>query len=375
MIRLQKADLESGLKTSGKIINNKRIAFVDENYLGLVRDAGSLFVVAVGDGHTVVSKLVDGVDGETQELFLQFSRLDAPLSELEDELNLEFLEDQLKLVSGQVKLHFQGYQGNSMLEIVEQTGTLLDKVRSEGVEVGRKEFVEVLTYLHSLRDKDTTLNNLQDVYFTRDKAFVAGERFGVRMDYALPVEFGISVDASEILINFLGDKGEENFYFLIEEKEEGGQQITFVVGDSWYQVAEVTTQIFADVLNAFSSFTSEVTVPLSKYEFIKYVKLAKIFSLDDEDIIIKVDGGKGTVQSDTLGDEKNSSKGEFTVPEDVQDFEVAINGDDIKLIFDGLGANVDDEIQLQLNLDVDVEEAYFKHSKGDCLLSIRNLEV
>ncbi|MBX9158283.1 hypothetical protein [Bacillus cereus] len=367
MVQLLKETLANGLKTAGKIITNKRIELLDDNYLRVVNKDGGLYFASVGENHTLVQKLADGLEDAEQELCLEYNKLLAPLSELGDELDFQMLEDKAQVTSGRIVLNFKGYEGDSVLDKVNEAKETIDRVKEDGEQVVRAEFLDVLSYLHSLRDKNAS-DDLQDIYFTDNKSFVRGTRFAVRMDYSIPVNYGISSDASDTLISMLDSSDEEHFYMLLEDNT-----VYFVVGEDFYQVDDVN-RVIRRVNDSFNEFSEDVKLPLSKTELVSYVKLAIIFTEDDEDILITVDNGVGKIKSDSESNENgdNASDGEFSVPEDVADFEIAVNGDDILTVFGGLSGTVADEVELQLSLDSEL--AYFRHSKGDCLLSIRNLE-
>ncbi|MFV1457850.1 hypothetical protein, partial [Bacillus mycoides] len=224
--------------------------------------------------------------------------------------DFQMLSDKAQLTSGRIVLNFKGYKGDSVLDKVYEANDTIERVKTDGEQVEREEFLGILTYLHSLRDKNAS-DALQDIFFTDNKSFVKGERFGVRMDYSIPLNFGINEDASDTMVALLSSSEEEHFYMLLE-----GNTLYFVVGDDFYRVDDVNT-IIMDVNEVFNMFKEDVTLPLSKAELVSYVRLAIIFTEDDEDILITVADGVGKIKSDSESNENgdNASDGEFSVPE------------------------------------------------------------
>lgn len=368
-MNVQQDKLLNRLKVAGRILTNKRIALLDDNFLRVIESGGGLYFISAGEGHFLMQEAVEQANGgseDTRELCIEYGKFVAPASELEESICLTPTEDSLKVQSGNIQLSFNGYQGESLVEKLQEMQTQYQKVQETGVKLSRKDFVDTLSYLHGLRDKEAD-GDLQDVYMTTEKSFVASIRFAVRMDYSIPVSFGLDRDTSDVLMNLLSMSEEEEFYILIE-----GNTLHVAVGKDLYQTDSVNTTI-KNVNELFQSFQADVSFPMVKSEFVRYVRLATLFTESDEDILLTVKEGQGRIQSDSDGETGGASSGTFSVPSNVQDLEITVNGDDVQSVFSGLGNGAGQEIDLKLALDLEL--GYFRHNKGDCLLSIRNLEL
>lgn len=370
-VNLQQELLLNRLKVAGRILTNKRIALLDDNFLRVIQKNGAMYLISAGAGHCLMQEVVPSSEDrneeqEPKELCIAYSKFLAPVSELSEEVTISMHAESLKVESGTIQVSFNGYQGETLLGLLHEMQGRLHKVKTEGVKLARREFVDTLTYLHGLRDKEAE-GDLQDVYITPEKSFVATKRFAVRMDYSVPVGFGVNRDTSDVLMHLLGMSEEEEFHIMLE-----GNTLYVAVGNDLYQTNSVNTQI-KKVNDLFQTFNEDVSFPMVKSEFVRFVRLATFFTESDEDILLTVREGKGSIQSDGDGGNGGASNGTFAVPENVQDLEITVNGDDVLTVFSGLGSGAGQEIDLKLSLDAEL--GYFRHNKGDCILSIRNLEM
>ncbi|MGG4362657.1 hypothetical protein ABEX45_00215 [Bacillus subtilis] len=366
MVKLQKSELSAVLKTAGRIITNKRIAYADDNFLRTVLHKNSLWFSAVGDRNDLLLWAAENKEDDTgEDVNVDYNRLISVLGVLEDNVEIDVDESGIQVKDRSALVKLANLVGNAEETPMEELVELRDEAKDKGVRVNRAEFLGALEYLHGLRDKDADLEVLQDIYFTKTKAYVMGTRFSVRLDFELPIEFNLDYDSSDVLIALLETSDSEEFVICIQE---GEGTISFVVDESFYQVSGYTKYI-KSVEAEFNAFKKEETVSLNRSEFARFVRLATVFLDSDGDAVIKVSGGRGVITSDSDFND-GSSDGEFNA-EGVSDLEVAMNAKDLLLLFGGSSSLLGEELTIEL--DISGELGYIKHKNGDCLMAVRNL--
>lgn len=355
--KVNKEDLLKNLSVAVKVIGNKKIAYENMNFLKLYAEDGKLWYRAMGDGHELLLQVSD-FEGD-EKINVEYGRLGNVLKILNDEVDLTLTDVGLEVSDGQANAKLASYMVEGFEEDV-QNHDQMAETKEKGYKLSKKKFLETLTYMHGLRNRDAEDEMMEDIYFTEKYTFIFDERYVVRLDNENPFEMVLDGNTSETLIAFLRSSTEEDFY--IRQPVPGA--IDFVIGDNYYGVNGLNTHL-KNIEGAMGRFEAEETVKIGLGNFIRFIELATIFLDDDEeDVVCQISEGEGKILSDT---EENASDGTFKA-EGVEDVNIGLNAYDVLTIIGGLKGTVKDEISLQLNLTE--EQAYFKHDRGDCLLSI-----
>lgn len=362
---LNKELLTTKLGITTKILGNKRTSYSNMNYLTVYADEGKLWYQALGDGHELLIPVSD-FEGDAAEVNINSGQLGRVLKALNDDVTITIEDSGVAVTDGTANAKLANYVLDA-----DMSGTAVTReerleriaaTKANGHELPKKEFLDVLGYLHGLRGRDASDELMEDIYFTDDYAFIFDARFVVRLTHDCPIPLVLNSDTADILLTFL--KGTEGDVFYVNRTAKG--LVEFVAGDSYYGVKGLTTYI-KDISSTMNSFTPEEEVKVGLNEFIRFIDLATIFLEDgEEDVMCTMDGGEGRILSNT---QNNSSDGIFSA-EGVDGVKIGMNAFDILTIIGALKGTVSDELELSLNLTE--EKAYFKHDKGDCLLAIKD---
>lgn len=356
---LDRGELKNNLNIASVILGNKNITYSDLDYLTLYADEGKLWYQAIGDGHEMVLD-VCGYDKGSGEVNIEYKRFSKVLSYMEPEVHLEFGEGNMDIGDGSAKATLASYHNDGVTLDRKEIKKRVKEAKKSGYKIDKSKFLEALVYLYDLRTRNAEDELMEDIYFTTKYSFIFDVRYVVRLKETTPIDFSLDSHTAGVLISFLtGLPGEE---FYLNEREE--DKFDFVIGDNYYGVSRVNRYI-KNVEDTLEAFEPEEDMDVNLGEFLRYIELATVFLEDDqEDIVCKVEDGKGRILSDTID---NASDGTFTA-EGVDELEIGMNALDILNVLGVLRGTVKDELKFQLNLTD--EMAYFKHDKGDCLLTI-----
>lgn len=356
--KVNKDVLTKKLGIATKVIGNKRIAYPDMNFLTMYAEERKLWYQAIGDGHELLLEVSD-FDGE-EEVNVEYGRFGSVLKILNDDVELTLEDGGLEVSDGSANAKLASYVVEGLDIDREARRSRIADAEENGYKIEKAPFLDALTYLHGLRGRGTEDELMEDIYFTEEYAFIFDERYIIRLLTKSPIPLVLDGNTAETLIAFL--RGESEEYFFLHQREEG--KVDFVIGSNYYGVEGLSTFI-KDVSQTLNMFTAEEEVTVGLSEFIRFIELATVFLEDDEeDVVCKIDEGQGRILSDT---EKNASDGTFPA-EGVDGVEIGLNAYDVLTVIGGLRGTVSEQLDLSLNLSE--EMAYFKHDKGDCLLSI-----
>jgi len=341
-IKLEKGSLVQGLKTVGKLINNRIIA-LDTSYLKIVYAKGSYWLAGFGSQHELIMKLktVKGKEGSKN---IDFNYIWDLVGYMGEDITLEFTDKGVLVNDGVSKTELIDIMSDNddvedITSLIEDKESLDGKGNSYTIKLA--DFHQTVKFLRGVQEREDREDLETGIMLSKDFGYVASELYAARIGNDFPIDLVLDSPTVKVLLDLLDSNKDEEELTIIYE----GGLTWFLVGEDMYRVDGLTDEIDEDYKEIFNHREVEDTIELDKKECLRMLNMTKVFTNSVEpNINFEIKKGKGRIFTESQDGDIVESKFEAKKCQDVE-FTVLVgdmisvisnfpNGEDDKLLFE-----------------------------------------
>ena len=366
-IKLEKGNLVGGMKTVGKLINN-RVISLDTSYLKVSHVDGECWLAGFGSQHELLIKLAD-IKGDNQSKNIDFNYLWDLVSFMKEEIELDLTEKGVFITDNTSKTELVDLMAdNTDVEDIQELIDLKKGLDKKGVTIKREKLHEVIKYLRGIQEREDREELETGIMLTKKAGYVVSDLYVAKHEYKFPIELVLDMHTIKVILDLLEKNEDEEEIKIV--REDGFTW--FLVGDDIYRVDGLADEVDKDYIDVINYEKEDNHISLDKDECLRMLNMAKVLTDSmDPDINFSVEDGKGRIFMETMDGDLVDSK--FNA-NGCGDIEFTASVEDLVGVISNLPSKAGDKLEFDVTEEVEFFHLTYgskeEDFEGECIFSI-----